>query len=211
MKLENTRLIRAEPEVVWDNLVSVDILKQCIPGCQSMDETGENEYALVMKSKVGPVSATFKGDLNLRDIQPGESYTLEFKGSGGAAGFASGSADVRLERAEGGTNLVYSVDARIGGKIAQVGQRLVDGTARKMADDFFNNFEQAVAPGSDAGESDESDESGDGGQTESLAGQSTASSAAGRSTESAPSGSSTSLWVGGGIALLMLIIVWAMF
>lgn len=192
MKLESTRFIQAEPEVVWDHLVSVDVLQQCIPGCQSMEQTGDNEYALTMKTKVGPVSATFKGDLSLRDIEPGESYTLHFEGSGGTAGFASGSAEVRLERAEGGTNLIYSVDAKIGGKIAQLGQRLVDGAARKMADDFFNNFEQVVAPEEDAGESEEA----------------TGTEA---SRESPAAGGTTWLWVGGGVVLLILIIIWAIY
>ncbi|MFZ0488413.1 MAG: carbon monoxide dehydrogenase subunit G [Arenicellales bacterium] len=125
------------PISIWDSLVSVDVLKQCIPGCQSMERTGDNEYALTMKSKVGPVSATFKGELGLRDIVPGESYTLEFNGSGGAGGFSKGSAAVRFEPGSEGTHLHYTVDAKIGGKITQIGQRLVDGAARKMADDFF--------------------------------------------------------------------------
>lgn len=198
MKLENTRFIQAEPEVVWDHLVSVETLRQCIPGCQSMEQTGDNEYALTMKSKVGPVSATFKGDLNLRDIKPGESYTLAFEGSGGAAGFASGSADVRLERAEGGTNLIYSVDAKIGGKIAQLGQRLVDGAARKTADDFFNNFEQVVAPESDAGKSEEA-----AGTAPSESPQKTAT------TQNAASGGNTRMWIGGAVAVLILIVIWA--
>lgn len=146
MKLENSRLIEAEPKVVWESLIDVDVLKQCIPGCQTMEQTGENEYALTMKSRIGPVSATFKGGLTLRDIVPGESYTLHFEGKGGAAGFSKGSSAVRLEPAPDGTNLYYAVDARIGGRIAQVGQRLVDGAARKMADDFFDQFEQIVAP-----------------------------------------------------------------
>jgi len=189
MKLESTRFIRAEPEVVWEHLVSVEVLRQCIPGCQSMEQTGDNEYALTMKSKIGPVSATFKGNLSLRDIKPGESYTLYFEGSGGAAGFASGSSEVRLERAEGGTNLIYSADAKIGGKIAQLGQRLVDGAARKMANDFFNNFEQAVVG--------EEPETGAGGE------------AAAAGTAAERSGGNTWLWVGG-IVVLIVVIAWAM-
>lgn len=146
MKLESNRVIQAAPEVVWAHLVDVEVLKQCIPGCQSMDQIGDNEYALVMKAKVGPVSATFKGELSLRDIVAGESYTLNFEGKGGVAGFGKGSAAVRLAPVDEGTDLMYSVDARVGGKIAQVGQRLVDGAARKMAADFFGNFEQVVTP-----------------------------------------------------------------
>jgi len=193
MKLESTRTIPADPETVWNHLVDVDVLKQSIPGCQSMEEIGENEYALTMKSKVGPVSATFKGALSLRDIVPGESYTLHFEGQGGAAGFAKGSADVRLEPADAGTNLIYSVDAKIGGKIAQLGQRLVDGAARKTADDFFTPFEQVVAPGAEEGES----ETGEQAATEKK-----------QAAEGA-TGGNTWLWIGAGIVVL-IILVWAL-
>ena len=192
MKLESNRVIQAEPDTVWQHLVDVEVLKQCIPGCQSMEQTGENEYALSMKSKIGPVSATFKGELSLRDIEPGDSYTLHFEGKGGAAGFAKGSAAVRLEPAEEGTNLVYTVDAKVGGKIAQVGQRLVDGSARKMADDFFSQFEQVVAPAAPI--------EGDAGTSPQSAGKS------GRDT----SGNRSWMWIGGGILVLLIImLLWA--
>jgi len=193
MKLESTRVIAAEPRTVWDHLVDVDVLQQCIPGCQSMEQTGENEYALTMKTKVGPVSATFNGELSLRDIVPGESYTLHFEGKGGAAGFGKGSAAVRLEPAEEGTNLVYSVDAKVGGKIAQVGQRLVDGTARKMADDFFSRFEQVVAPAPAA-------EGRDGGTATAPAEEKSSEATGGRGW----------MWIGGGvIVLLIVLLLWA--
>lgn len=193
MKLESNRVIQAEPGVVWEHLVDVDVLKQYIPGCQSMEQTGENEYALTMKTKVGPVSATFKGELGLRDIVPGESYTLHFEGKGGAAGFGKGSAAVRLEPAEEGTNLLYSVDASVGGKIAQVGQRLVDGTARKMADDFFSDFEQIVAPSA---------------QEESF--ESAAGSAREETSDGAGAGSRQWMWIGGGVIVLLIILfLWA--
>lgn len=146
MKLENSRSIQAAPQAVWDNLISIDVLQQCIPGCQSMEQTGDNDYALTMKSKVGPVAATFKGKLSLRDIVAGESYTLYFEGQGGTAGFSKGSSEVRLKPVDTGTELRYTVEATIGGKIAQLGQRLVDGAARKMAKDFFDKFEAIVAP-----------------------------------------------------------------
>lgn len=192
MKLESNRVLQAEPSVVWEHLVDVDVLQQCIPGCQSMEQTGENEYALTMKTKVGPVSATFKGELSLRDIVPGESYTLHFEGKGGAAGFGKGSAAVRLEPAEAGTNLIYSADAKVGGKIAQVGQRLVDGTANKMADDFFNRFEQVVAPEAPA-----------------EAGSDTTSEAAEKKSGD-DTGSRNWMWIGGGvIVLLIILLLWA--
>lgn len=193
MKLETTRFIQAPRDKVWDSLVDVDVLKQCIPGCQSMEQTGDNEYALTMKSKVGPVSATFKGELSLRDIVAGESYTLHFEGSGGAAGFSKGSAAVRLDDADGGTNLHYSVDAKIGGKIAQLGQRLVDGAARKMAEDFFSRFEQVVAPG--------------GGESDSAEKEEKPAPAAG-SSESGGTGNKTWFWIAAGVVILV-IVIWA--
>jgi hypothetical protein len=186
MKLETTRLIQAEPNVVWDNLVNVEVLKQCIPGCQTMEQTGENEYALTLKAKVGPVSATFTGELSLRDIVSGESYTLYFEGKGGAAGFSKGSAAVRLEPADGDTNLHYAVDAKIGGKIAQLGQRLVDGAARKMADDFFSRFEEIVAPAPAAEEG----------------------SAPTVQSEDEPAGGQKWLWIGGALVVIV-ILLWA--
>lgn len=192
MKLESNRVIQAEPDTVWRHLVDVDVLKQCIPGCQSMELTGENEYALSMKSKIGPVSATLKGELSLRDIEPGESYTLHFEGKGGAAGFAKGSAAVRLEPAAEGTKLVYSVDAKVGGKIAQVGQRLVDGSARKMADDFFSEFEQVVAPAPSG-----------------AAASGPASGPPGQAGDDA-AGERNWMWIGGGVlALLIILLLWA--
>lgn len=198
MKLESSRMIQAEPKVVWDNLVDVEVLKQCIPGCQTMEQTGENEYALTMKSKIGPVSATFKGSLSLRDIVPGESYTLSFEGKGGAAGFSKGSSAVRLEPAEGGTNLHYTVDASIGGKIAQVGQRLVDGAARKMADDFFTQFEQIVAPSGDSN-----------GGSGPAAGTPEPGGGAAPAREAVAGADRRWLWVGGVIVILVVIVLWA--
>lgn len=194
MKLETTRFIQAPRDKVWESLVDVGVLEQCIPGCQSMEQTGENEYALTMKSKVGPVSATFTGELSLRDIVEGESYTLNFEGSGGAAGFSKGSAAVRLEDTDGGTNLHYTVDAKIGGKIAQLGQRLVDGAARKMAEDFFSQFEEVVAPGAE-----KKTETGGGGEAGDQGDEPAAEAGTGTSTN-------TWFWIAGGI--LVIAIVW---
>lgn len=197
MKLESNRVIQADRQTVWNNLVDIEVLKQCIPGCQSMDQTGENEYALTMKSKVGPVSATFKGELSLRDIVEGESYTLHFEGKGGAAGFANGSAAVRLEPADEGTNLIYSADAKVGGKIAQVGQRLVDGAARKMADDFFTQFEQVVAPA-------------DTPASESAAAAESDKATEPEGKETGDSGGWSWYWIAaGGVVVLVILLLWA--
>jgi uncharacterized protein len=116
-----------------------------VPGCEAIDKTGDNEYAVLMVARVGPVSAKFKGKLTLSDIKPPESYSLAFEGQGGAAGFAKGGASVRLSARGDQTQLSYDVKASVGGKLAQIGSRLVDAAAKKVADDFFRNFNQKVA------------------------------------------------------------------
>jgi hypothetical protein len=119
------------------------VLKTCIPGCDKVEATGENQYAIGMAVKIGPVSARFAGKIQLLDVQPPASYTLNFEGQGGAAGFGKGNAKVNLAPAVDGNGceLAYTAQAQVGGKIAQVGQRLVDGVAKSMAEDFFRRFE----------------------------------------------------------------------
>jgi carbon monoxide dehydrogenase subunit G len=123
------------------------ILKECIPGCESMEQTGENEYHLVMTAKVGPVSAKFKGRMTLAEINAPNSYKLVFEGQGGVAGFAKGQAEVHLAPENEATRLKYSAKAMVGGKLAQVGSRLIDGVARKTAEQFFTAFNQRVSGG----------------------------------------------------------------
>ncbi len=130
----------ADRPKVWALLNNPEMLKSAIPGCQSLERTGENGFAAVVKMKIGPVSATFKGKVELSDITPLEGYTINGEGEGGIAGFAKGGAKVALADAEGGTLLRYDVDATVGGKIAQLGSRLIDGVAKNMADKFFTNF-----------------------------------------------------------------------
>ena len=135
----------AAKDVVWQKLNDPEVLKACIPGCQSLEKTGENGFAATAKIKVGPVSATFKGKVNLLDLDPPNGYRIQGEGEGGIAGFAKGGATVRLtDVPEGGTKLSYDVEAQVGGKIAQLGARLIDGVARKMADQFFSSFANAV-------------------------------------------------------------------
>jgi uncharacterized protein len=136
----------ANRETVWQALNNPEILKVCIPGCQSLERTGENGFAAVAKLKIGPVSATFKGNVELTDLDPPNGYKINGEGQGGIAGFAKGGATVKLSDAEGGTLLSYDVVANVGGKIAQLGARLIDGTAKKLADQFFKNFAAAVSP-----------------------------------------------------------------
>jgi carbon monoxide dehydrogenase subunit G len=140
MEMSNSRIVPAPQEKVWNALNDPDTLKACIPGCESIEKISDNEYSVAQTAKVGPVSAKFKGKLRLGDLMPPNSYTLTFEGQGGAAGFAKGNAKVNLSREAGGTRIGYTVSAQVGGKLAQVGSRLIDGAAKKMAEDFFAAF-----------------------------------------------------------------------
>jgi len=147
MEITQTRIVPALPERVWDALNDPDVLKACVPGCELLERTGENAFRSTMAATIGPVSARFNGNLTLADVVPPSSYTLKFDGQGGAAGFANGEARVSLAPApEGATALTYVVKAQVGGKLAQIGSRLVDGAAAKLADDFFARFSERVAP-----------------------------------------------------------------
>ena len=135
----------AERPKVWALLNDPEVLKSAIPGCESLEKTGDNGFAAVVKTKIGPVSATFKGKVELTDIVPLVGYTIKGEGEGGVAGFAKGGAKVRLADAPGGTLLSYDVEANVGGKIAQLGSRLIDGVAKSMADKFFSSFAAVAA------------------------------------------------------------------
>ncbi len=135
----------APQEVVWAKLNDPAVLQACIPGCQSLERTSENELEAVAKVKIGPVSATFKGKVLLSDIDPPNGYTISGEGTGGIAGFAKGGAKVHLSPIGSGTRMTYEVEAQVGGKIAQLGARLVDGVAKRLADQFFASFADEVA------------------------------------------------------------------
>ena len=135
----------AERSKVWALLNDPEVLKSAIPGCESLQKTGDNGFAAVVKTKIGPVSATFRGKVELSDIVPLVGYTIKGEGEGGVAGFAKGGAKVSLADASGGTLLRYDVEATVGGKIAQLGARLVDGVAKNMADKFFASFAAIAA------------------------------------------------------------------
>ncbi len=137
----------ASREVVWAKLNDPAVLKSCIPGCEELNVSGENQFEAVAKMKVGPVSARFKGRVTLSDLDPPNGYKISGEGEGGVAGFAKGGATVGLTDKEGGTLLSYNVDAQIGGKLAQLGQRLINGAAKKLADEFFVKFAEAVKAG----------------------------------------------------------------
>ena len=146
MEMKGEVTLPADRETVWAKLNDPEVLKACIPGCQSLEKTSDTGFAATAKLKVGPVSATFKGRVELSDLDPPNGYTITGEGEGGIAGFAKGGATVRLTDApdETGTVLAYAVQANVGGKIAQLGSRLIDGVAKKTADQFFANFAAAV-------------------------------------------------------------------
>ncbi len=144
MQLTDSRDISADRDTVYAALLSPEVLKECVPGCQELTGTPEEGFEATVVQKVGPVKATFKGQVTLSNMNAPESLTLSGEGKCGAAGFAKGGADVRLEEIEGGTRLHYDVEAKVGGKLAQLGSRIIDGFAKKMADQFFEDFAAAV-------------------------------------------------------------------
>jgi carbon monoxide dehydrogenase subunit G len=146
MTMNGEYQLPAPREVVWERLNDPAVLKACIPGCESLDKTSDTAFAAVATIKIGPVKAKFKGNVTLSDLDPPNGYKISGQGEGGVAGFAKGGATVKLAPKDGGTLLSYTVEAQIGGKLAQLGQRLVNGAAKKIADDFFGNFAKAVNP-----------------------------------------------------------------
>ena len=152
MEMQSSRTVPAPVPTVWAALNDPAFLKDCIPGCDTIDPDGANAYRIAMAARIGPVSAKFTGRMQLSDIDPPNGYTLSFEGQGGAAGFAKGAAKVGLAPDQNGsaTTMSYTVTAQVGGKIAQIGSRLVDGAAQKLADDFFARFSDKVAAGAGA-------------------------------------------------------------
>ena len=184
MEMTGEQLIPLPQVEVWRGLIDPEVLKASIPGCESIEKITDNEYKIALTAAVGPVKAKFKGKLVLSDIKAPNSYSLAFEGSGGAAGFAKGGAQVSLSPEAGGTRLRYSAKASIGGKLAQVGSRLIDGVAAKTADDFFANFKVTLAPQAAAAE-------------------------AGEAIEEAPArGGISPLWIVAGIIVAMLVVNW---
>jgi carbon monoxide dehydrogenase subunit G len=190
MEMTGEQLIPLAQADVWRGLNDPEILKSCIAGCEAVDKTAENEYRIALTASVGPVKAKFTGKLSLSDLDPPNSYAIAFEGSGGAAGFAKGGAQVKLTTEGSATRLNYSAKANIGGKLAQIGSRLVDGVAQKMANDFFVKFNQVM------------------GQS---AGSTSAESASSAPSEPvAESELFNPIWIVGGTLVVMLIIWWAL-
>ena len=144
MEMTGAQLVPASPQATWDALNNADILKACIPGCESIAPMAGDAMQIAMVARIGPISAKFTGLLKQSDIDPLKSYSLNFQGQGGAAGFATGSAHVTLTPEGPNTRLSYVVTANVGGKLAQIGSRLIDSVAKKVADDFFKNFNVEV-------------------------------------------------------------------
>ena len=191
MKLVGQVLIPAPQKKVWDALNDKDILAQCIPGCEQIEQISPTELRATVKAKIGPVSASFKGQVTLSEQNPPNSYRISGEGSGGAAGFAKGGASVSLASEGDQTRLSYEVDASIGGKLAQIGQRLVDGAAKKMADEFFTAFAALVGgPAVEAGHDD-----GHGAKSPSNQDR---------------SGLPTAAWLGGLIAIVLALVAFSL-
>lgn len=155
MKLSDEKRIDAPREDVWRGLNDPEILRQSIPGCESLERVSDTEFNAEVQAKVGPVKARFKGSVTLSDLNPPESYRISGEGKGGAAGFAKGGATITLSEDAGATILKYDVDADVGGKLAQIGGRLLEGTSKKLAGEFFNNFEAALKDGTPSAAADD--------------------------------------------------------
>ena len=145
MEMQGEQLIPLPQAATWAALNDPEVLKDCIPGCESVERVADNEYDVVLTVKVGPVSAKFKGKMTVTDSDPPNAYTLGFEGQGGVAGFAKGQATVALTPEAKNTRLAYTAKASIGGKLAQVGARLIDGVAKKLAEQFFTAFNQRAS------------------------------------------------------------------
>ncbi|MEL6807212.1 MAG: carbon monoxide dehydrogenase subunit G [Pseudomonadota bacterium] len=144
MQMSDTRQIAASPAEVYAALLNPEVLKACVPGATEVTGSPEDGFEASVTQKVGPVKATFKGQVTLSEMVENESLTITGEGKGGAAGFAKGGAEVRMEAVDGGTALSYDVEAKVGGKLAQLGSRIIDGFAKKMADQFFSNLQEAL-------------------------------------------------------------------
>ena len=145
MKLTGSYKLNAKQEIVWQALNNPDILKKCIPGCESFEKESDTIFNATATNQIGPMNATFSGRVTISNIQENQSYTLSGEGQS-SIGFANGSADVKLKEENGATTLTYEVNVNVGGKVAQLGSRLIDGVAKKMSDYFFGRFSDLVSP-----------------------------------------------------------------
>jgi uncharacterized protein len=196
--------IAASKEAVWKALNDPEVLRQCIPGCEELLKTSDTEFTAKVTVRVGPVKARFAGKVTLSDLDPPNGYKISGEGQGGAAGFANGGAVVRLEADGDGTLLKYTVNASIGGKLAQIGARLIDGTARKLADEFFATFAALVA----AGAAPAIVEASTSAAAEPVPAASVVAAAAGTPPPERPRGLKPWLWVTGLIVIAILLLIY---
>jgi len=200
MNLSGEHHIPASRQSIWDALNDPEVLKACLPGCEVLEKTSDTDMTATITIKIGPVKATFNGAVTLSDLDPPNGYTLNGEGQGGTAGFASGAAKVSLVDGEdGGTLLTYTVEAKVGGKLAQIGSRLIDSVAKKLAGKFFETFVEIV---SSASETETPDENPSASSKDAAPGAPTASVAPTR-------GISTPVWVVGIIGAVAVLILWA--
>ena len=195
MEMTGEYKIAAPRSKVWEALNDPETLAKCIPGCQELNKASDTELSATVKSKVGPVSATFTGKVTISDIDPPNGYRISGEGSGGVAGFAKGGAEVKLSDDGDDTVLTYVADAQVGGKLAQIGSRLIDSTAKKMAKEFFGKFAEEVAD-----TAPESSEEDDAAATTSTEPQTS-------STAASAGGISPAIWVGGLIAVVVVVLL----
>ena len=198
MKLSGEHHIPASQQTVWEALNDAETLKACLPGCEMLDKISDTEMTAKITTKIGPVKATFTGTVTLSDLDPPNGYTLSGEGQGGAAGFASGSASVSLTEQDGGTLLSYEVEARVGGKLAQIGSRLIDSVTKKLAGQFFGALSELRSAGDAADAAPESTEDA----PEEAAPAPAPAAAAKR-------GIPTPAWAGGIIGVVAVLILWA--
>ena len=200
MEMTGEYKIPAPREKVWEALNDPEILKVCIPGCQEMSKESDTELSATVKSKVGPVSATFKGKVTLSDVDAPNGYKISGEGTGGVAGFAKGGAEVSLADDGDGTLLNYTATGQVGGKLAQIGSRLIDSTAKKMANEFFGKFAEVVAAENAAPEASQEAE------TSAAPAQETAIETPAAAPAQSGGGISPVVWVGGLIIAVVIVL-----
>jgi len=204
MKLNGEHHIPASRQTVWEALNDADILRACLPGCETLEKISDTEMTAKITTKIGPVKATFTGAVTLSDLDPPNGYKLKGEGQGGAAGFASGSASVNLSDQDGGTMLHYEVEAKVGGKLAQIGSRLIDSVTKKLAAQFFTSLVEKLSPSDEAEAASQNSES-----VESTMGSPTSGPPAATPTSIPKRGIPTPIWVVGIIGVVGVLILWA--
>lgn len=204
MKLRGEHHIPASRQAVWKALNDADMLRACLPGCETLEKISDTEMTAKITTKIGPVRATFTGAVTLSDLDPPIGYKLSGEGQGGAAGFASGSASVNLSERDGGTLLHYEVEAKVGGKLAQIGSRLIDSVIKKLAAQFFTSLVEKLSPGDETEAAPQTSESVE--STESAPASATPQATAAPTPKR---GIPTPLWVVGIIGVVGVLILWA--